>query len=50
MNVEIFTLLGFYAAQIGILLPTGCRENSATKYQYTLREVPQERGSDLHLG
>lgn len=50
INIEIFAILEFYAAQIAVLLPIGCAKKSATKYQSKLLEVPHERNSDLHPG
>jgi hypothetical protein len=28
--------------------PVGCHEMPVTNYQYTLRNIPEERSSDLH--
>jgi len=30
--------------------PRGCSETSVTNYQSTLRNIPEERRSHLHLG
>jgi len=57
MNHDVyysFSLRKCYAAQIGCLVTDqsgskGCPETSATNYQYTLRNIPEERRYNLQV-
>jgi len=48
--IEVFLLLGCYAAHVGNGLPTFREGTSVNHYQHTLRNNPEERRPHPHRG